>query len=767
MKKLFICILCLVLSINVFSPLSNVQASASEKMTVILVLDNSGSMKNNDPENLRFSGAQVIIGLLDPGDEFGLVLFSTQTQVLTNGLEVAGKTPLDKLPLLDDLVSSKAEGYTDVKAALQKAAGLISTTSQENRKVVIVLLTDGKPEIQNPYASYEQETLQLANDLEVPVMAIALTRSSQTPFLSELVQVTDGSLVYVNNSSDLIGAFLQTLGKIKDRTVIGGKRYSSSGTLEIDTSLTPYIESATIIVTKPKTSSVQILTPAGTEVDVGELLSPSFTLSTLEKPMGGTYIFHSQGVGEIQFWAILRSRLRAEVISPRNVHPSGTVMPIVVNLLEETVPGKFTKIIGEADFTAIITAPDGKQVSLDRFYDDGTHGDEFAYDGNYTRTFPGTDQTGNYQISVRGWKGAVPVNASTLVQVTPFPEIVVDAPIGNVEVIGDAVELKVHLKGSNLSGTPQLHAKVISPSGKVQDIEMTKKGDHYIAKFIPNEGGEYQVLFSTQDAMYLGVAYQTEVKHSFQVTVIPLATVSVKRVELPTSCFSQPKVVVATISVNSSHDGILRLTTTKEWVIDPKEIKLKIGEQEIQLSLQAVEALSTGSTNLRLFMEGSDNVLLQPDNTLILSVDVPGLGERCRIPIRLGGGLLAIVLVGMMGVAKVRKTAMPLPVSGTLRHWEIGKSDISTEIDLTAFNKNALMIGSGSTCDVVIAAAGLDLEHALIRAKKNVDVAEVFLEPVGTVQKGYSHQIAPFALRHGEVFRMGTQDFQYLSDSGE
>jgi hypothetical protein len=658
------------------------------------------------------------------------------------------------------------DGYTDIKAALQKAAELLSTISSENEKVVIVLLTDGKPEIQSPYPEYERETLELAGTLDVPVMAIALTQSSQTPFLGELVHVTNGNMMYAKDSSDLINAYLQVLGRIKDRTVVDGNILASTGSLEIDPSLAPYIDSATFIVAKSETLSVQMLNPDGQQVSGNSLTYPRFTLVTLENPVGGVYTFRPQGMGELQIWAILRSRLRAQIISPSQVHPAGTEMLIAVNLLEETAPGKYTKIIGEANFTAMIKTPDGEQTSLDRFYDDGTHGDVAANDGNYTRTFPDTDQTGNYQINIQGWKGAVPVTTEVLTQVLQFPEIVVDAPIGNLEVMGGAIELKVHLKGENHSITPKIYANVKTPSGKVEEIEMVA-GGQYTTKFTPRENGEYQVAFETQDARHLGVEYQAETKISFHVSIIPFVTAIVDKIDLPASCLSRPNEVVATLTVNTSHDGILRLSTTREWTLRPDEVRIRKGEQEIQISLYAVEGLSAGSMNVNLFLTGEEKVLIQPGNKLVLNVDVPGVGERCRIPIRLGGGLLVIVLVGMAGVAKVRKAAMPQPVSGTLRHWEIGKSGVSTDIDLTALNKNALLIGSGATCDVMIAAAGLDLEHALIMAKKTAEGAEIFLEPVGEVQKGYSQQIAPFALRHGETFRMGSREFQYLSDSGE
>lgn len=766
MRKLITCIFCVVLTTNIFQPASITSASAPETLTVILLLDNSGSMKNSDPQNLRFSGAQIMTGLLDPRDQFGLVLFSTQANILTDGLEVTGTTPLTEVSFLKELEKSKVDGYTDVKAAFQKAAELLSMLSSKGEKVVIVLLTDGKPEIQNPYPEYERETLELARELDVPVMAIALTQSSQTPFLGELVHVTNGTIVYAKDSSDLINAYLQVLGRIKDRTVVDGNILASIGSLEIDPSLAPFIDSATFIVAKPETLSVQMLNPDGGQVRGNSLMYPSFNLVTMENPVGGVYTFRPQGMGEMQIWAILRSRLRAQILSPSKVHPAGTEMIIAVNLLEETAPGKYTKIIGEANFTALITTPDGEQTSLDRFYDDGTHGDVTANDGDYTRTFPNTFQTGDYQIHVQGWKGAVPVITEAHTQVLQFPEIVVDAPIGNLEVMGGAIELKVHLKGGDRSVTPKIYASIIPPSGKVEEIEMVA-GDQYTTKFIPLENGKYQVDLKTQDASYLGVAYQAETKTSFHVTVIPFVTAIVNKIDLPASCLSRPNEVVVTLTVNSSHDGILRLSTSNDWVIKPDEIWIMKGEQEIQVSLHAVDELSPGSMSVHLLVTGEDQVFIQPGNKLVLNIDIPGVGQRCRIPIRLGGGLLVLVLVGMAGVAKVRKAALPQPLSGTLRHWEIGKSGTSAEIDLTAINKNALLIGSGATCDLMIPTAGLALEHARVVANKTNDGVEVLLEPIGEVQKGYSQQIAPFALRHGEIFRMGIREFQYLSDSGE
>jgi hypothetical protein len=107
-------------------------------------------------------------------------------------------------------------------------------------------------------------------------------------------------------------------------------------------------------------------------------------------------------------------------------------------------------------------------------------------------------------------------------------------------------------------------------------------------------------------------------------------------------------------------------------------------------------------------------------------------------------------------------------VRGTLRHWKIGGNPaLATEIDLTAFGKESLLIGNGAACDVMIPHSELAAEHARILTQKTPDGVEMVLEPIAEVRKGYSQQSVRFVLRHGETFRMGAHEFQFLSDSGE
>jgi len=764
LKKYFVSVIAF-LCIFMLGAMSVVNAVPVKNIAVILIVDNSGSMKTSDPAELRFTGVRLFASMLDPGDSLGLIIFSTQAETLTHGL-VTLDAKEQSAALLRELDPPPAHGYTDVKAALENTREMIGSAALNSKKIVIVLLTDGKPEIPNPYPRYEQETLDLARALNAPLIAIALTSAAQTPFLDQLAEVTQGMVVPANDSSDLLGAYLQVLGQIKDRTVVGGKKSMSAPSLEIDQALSPYINSVTFIVAKPEKTDIQLLGSDGREIGRNESTDARVSLFTLEDPVGGVYSFRSQGKGEMQVWGILRSRLRVQVVSPAAVQPLNREMKIVVNLLEETSQGKFTKIIGEANFTALITGPDGKETSLDRFYDDGAHGDLAADDGNYTRTYPKTEQGGTYLISIQGWKGAIPVSAETRIQVLPFPEIVVDAPLGSMEVRGESIELRVHLQSADSLDTLRMTALISSPFGEVQEFEMQGDGS-YTANFLPLESGEYHVSFETRDAVYRGVEYQTKAEQSFAVTVIPFVHLAMQEIEMPAACLSKPKNVVVSLMANSSGEGLLRFSASNGWEVKTDDVQIKKGEQTIQLTLNPQDELSAGIQQVKLLVGSADRFEIQPQDTLDVEFQVPNIWTRCRTPIRFGEGILALIFMGGVSIRHARKVARPMPVSGTLRHWEIGKNPaLAEEIDLTIFGKHTLLIGGGVTCDVMIPHAELASEHARVMAEKIPDGVEMVLEPIGEVRKGYSQQIARFTLRHGELFRMGSHEFQYLSDSG-
>ena len=746
------------------SPVESSQAA--EHITVLLIVDNSGSMETNDPDDLRFTGIRLFASLLEMNDSLSIIIFSTESDALTDGIVTLDSRD-GGAKLLKNLQIPVANGFTNVKAALEDAKEILNHAELRGEKVVIVLLTDGKPEIQIPYPQYEQETLDLAHSLNIPIMAIALTSAAQTPFLDQLTATSNGAVIQANNASDLLNTYLQILGQIKDRTVIGGRKFKSNSSLEIEQMLSPYVNSATFVFAKPETTKVRLLGPDGIEITKDHSSDALFSLFTLENPVGGVYSFRTQGGGDVQAWAILRSRLRVQIVEPLAVHPLGRELPVVVNLLEETPDGNFIKIIGDANFTALITAPDGNEVSLDRFYDDSSHGDSVADDGNYTRIFPSPNMEGLYRISVQGWKNAIPVQTESRVKVTKFPELVVDFPQEKVEVRDTAIELQIHLDSATSFEQGEVVSQVISPSGQMDEITLMGNGI-YVGEFLPMEDGEYHVIFETHDAIFQGVKYKTTVEHTFNVTIIPFVNVFVNEISASTACFSSSNEFSLLLSIASNSEETLGFSVPDGWQVNPKSLKVKKGQQDTQLFLLAPSGPSEDAHRVEMLIEGRDRLEVQPDAVIGVDVQIPGLFTRCRMPINLSVAVMLLVVTGAVSIQRARKAALPSLVCGTLRHWKIGENaPLAIEIDLTAFGKDSLLIGGSVACDVMIPHANLASEHARVMTEKTPNGVEMVLEPIGEVRKGYSQQNVRFALRHGETFRMGTSEFQFLSDSGE
>ena len=748
---------------------SPVEASHSaDHITVLLLVDNSGSMKTSDPSNLRFTGIRLFASLLDKNDSLGLIIFSTESDVRTDGVVTLDSRD-DGPKLFENLPLPAASGFTNIKAALEDAKELLAGAKLSDQKVVIVFLTDGKPEIQIPNPQYEKETLVLARSLNIPIMAIALTSTAQTPFLDQLAGNTNGVVIPADNASDLLNAHLQVLGQIKDRTVIGGNKFKSNSSLEIEQTLAPYLNSVTFIFANLENSKVRLLGPDGEEIKKDHSTDPRFSLFNLENPVGGVYSFRAQGGGEVQAWAILRSRLRVQIVEPLAVHPLGREMPVTVNLLEETSAGNFIKIIGDANFTALLVPPNGGEVSADRFYDDGTHGDITPDDGNYTRIFPAPTIEGTYLITVQGWKNVIPIQVETRVKVMNFPELVVDSPQEKVEVRGLPIELRVHLNNSASFEEGEVIARVTSPSGNVDEIMLSGDGI-YAGAFLPLEDGQHRVIFETRDAKFQSVNFDTQVEYTFDATVIPFVNILVNEIKTPVSCFSPSNEILLSFSAISSAEEILYFSVPDAdgWQVMPDSLKVKQGQQDIQLRLLAPDRLGEDAQRVDFLIEGRDRLEVRPDAMVSVDVNVPGLYTRCRAPINLSIGILFFAAAGALSIQRIRKAALPSLVKGTMRYWKIGENPtLAVEIDLTAFGKDSLLIGNGAACDVMIPHADLVSEHARVLTEKTPDGVDVVLEPIGEVRKGYSQQNVLFVLRHGETFRMGACEFQFLSDSGQ
>lgn len=506
-------------------------AQASENVAVLFIIDNSGSMAENDSSGLRFTAAKLFISLLDKGDMAGALLFSSSAQALTDGIiEITGET--QRQSLIDAIEKQSGDGWTDVRAAFAKANEMFAASDLGDRETIIVFLTDGEPAIENEYATFEQEALDEAGKLGIPIKSIALTPDAETPFLVRLVSQTNGSIESAVSANQLLDAFLNILGGLKDRAVLGSGSNTAPGSasVEIDLTLAPYIDAVSFVISKSSKVSAQLLNPNGSEIHENSsgviqfIEEDDFVVVRSNSIQPGKWQFSLKGNGIVQARAIVNSRLRTSVISPETLYETGKPMPVVVNLFEEQANGEKIKIIGEASFSALIIRPDGSQESLDTFYDDGTNGDAEAGDGDFSRLYVNNELPGAYSIEVVGRKSDVPVSAKSQVLMVPFPRIVLDEPSAALyNFKGQAIPLQVHLEGteSPVLDSGGIQAIIRTPSGRTIVQNLVTSGTKFSADLKPTEDGQYTIEFQGGGAKYQGMPFTATIEKKITVRLIP------------------------------------------------------------------------------------------------------------------------------------------------------------------------------------------------------------------------------------------------------
>lgn len=509
------------------------QTTAVENIAVVFVVDDSGSMASYDPQDLRYTAVKLMISSLDIGDKVGFVRFATNSEIVTENLIELSSEQVKK-DLLTLIQPVEPYGYTDFKAGLEDAYSLLNSESLASYQTVVVFLTDGEPQIPNAYEGYEAEVMEAANALAVPIYAIGLTPEGQTAILTSIAEETGGELIPANTANDLIDSFLQILGQLKDRTVIKSQVGSDkrSFNFDLDPALVPYISKISFVASHADNLSVRVISPSGEEVMASDPsisffmnTDPSFTVLTIDAPASGNWQLIASGSGDIQVRAIMRSRLRTAIISPQGLVEAGKPAVIVTNIIEEMQDGSLVKVVGDAQFSAEVILPDGSRQSLDRFYDDGTHGDQRANDGNFSREFVDTRLIGTYTINLSGKKGQIPVSTYRIFTTVDIPLLKVLEPrSAYYEIRTSPVPLEIAFNTtdqalSNFEGSLKL--VLTDPAGKAQIVDLIQKEQVFSAVFMPEVDGKHTYQIDASSASIRGITLDQVISGEFEVKIIP------------------------------------------------------------------------------------------------------------------------------------------------------------------------------------------------------------------------------------------------------
>jgi hypothetical protein len=195
------------LLLSFFNNMEITQSSGKGSCKLGFIIDSSGSMENNDPRDIRKSGVEQILRLIEPEDNIFLVNFDKNSFWLNqNNWQNWNMSELMSCISLinsDGLSTNIGLGLHTMQAALESTITDFSNTG-------IVLLSDG-------IGDYTNEARWFAEN-NIPVYTISYRDKANAGLLSNIALSTNGFYTQADNENDVVAAFMSFYTRLKSNS---------------------------------------------------------------------------------------------------------------------------------------------------------------------------------------------------------------------------------------------------------------------------------------------------------------------------------------------------------------------------------------------------------------------------------------------------------------------------------------------------------------------------------------------------------------------
>ncbi|MFT5593532.1 MAG: hypothetical protein ACI8SR_001913 [Oceanicoccus sp.] len=234
---------------------------------VRVIIDISGSMKQNDPENLRIPALNLIVEMIPEGARAGVWTFGQWVNMLIPPAIVNKQWRETAKKSAAEINSHGLR--TNIGQAMEQATWQLERDGKYEQHAI--LLTDGLVDIAGDNDPQQQEknraerqriaTTILNNykELGVKIHSIGLSDNADKVLLDKLAMGTGGSSIIVNSPEELVKAFLKAFEKAAPE-VAEQVPLAKDNTFDIDAS----VEEFTALVFRKKGSNpMQLVSPSG------------------------------------------------------------------------------------------------------------------------------------------------------------------------------------------------------------------------------------------------------------------------------------------------------------------------------------------------------------------------------------------------------------------------------------------------------------------------------------------------------------------------
>lgn len=188
-------------------PALEVSMPPDSARTVVMLIDSSGSMKENDPRNLRIEALWLAIASADPQTSIGLVEFDDEATVLIEPRVLGEPGSEARRELLKATRRIDAEGGTNISAGLDASASAAGSSDAS-----LILLTDGKDKDWTGDAG--------SWPLSAPVHTVALSEQADRKGLRNISASTGGTADIALIDADLHRILGSLFGEAEDQELL-------------------------------------------------------------------------------------------------------------------------------------------------------------------------------------------------------------------------------------------------------------------------------------------------------------------------------------------------------------------------------------------------------------------------------------------------------------------------------------------------------------------------------------------------------------------
>lgn len=231
--------------------------SPSSQVSTALVIDSSGSITSNDPQDRRLAASEAYITASLADDEVGVVDFDDSASVLSSAVTVGD----NRQALIDAVNSIDSSGGTNLGAGLASGCSVLNGASRQRRAAIF--LTDGQ-------GSYTDEANCFSSQ-GWPVFTIGLGGGVNQGLLADIAAQTGGRYLQLDSSTNLVCEFQQIRAQVAG---LGTQSCAPTGTIGQDQtisfvqSVSQFLQQVTFTNTWPGSDiEMTVRSPSGQSFD--------------------------------------------------------------------------------------------------------------------------------------------------------------------------------------------------------------------------------------------------------------------------------------------------------------------------------------------------------------------------------------------------------------------------------------------------------------------------------------------------------------------